>query len=232
MNLLLNYASDFLSLFFPETCCACGQSLVKNESVVCTECRYDLPYTHFHLQPDNPVARLFLGRFPFKYAMACFYFYPQSKVQHLIHQLKYNNKPEAGFWIGEMYGNMVKDTLKEEAPDLIIPVPLHKKRRNVRGYNQSECIAAGLSAVLHIPVDTRSILRTTNTVSQTNKSRFSRYENMKDVFSVSRPDCLAGKHVLIVDDVVTTGATIEACALSLLAVEGVKVSLLAAAQAV
>lgn len=229
MNVVLNYAGDFFSLFFPELCPACGRSLVKNESVVCTECRFHLPYTNFHLQTDNPVARQFWGRFPFSYAMACLYFYQHSKVQRLIHQLKYNHKPEVGFWLGQTFGHQIRDFVSLDPPDVIIPVPLHKSRERKRGYNQSECIANGLSSALGIPVDSMSLLRNFATATQTKKSRFFRSENMASAFTVAKPESLKGKHLLVVDDVITTGATVEACALALLAVPGVRISIAAIA---
>ncbi|MGX5688796.1 ComF family protein [Arcticibacter tournemirensis] len=229
MNVVLNYASDFFSLFFPELCPACGRGLVKNESVVCTECRFHLPYTNSHLQPDNPIARQFWGRFPFEYAMAYLYFYQNSKVQKLIHQLKYNHKPEVGHWLGQTYGNQIRDFIRIDPPDIIVPVPLHKSRERKRGYNQSERIASGLSTVLGIPVDSESLLRNLATSTQTKKSRFFRSENMMSAFSIVRPENLQGKHLLIVDDVITTGATVEACALTLLSIPGVRISIAAIA---
>ncbi len=225
MNVVLNYAGDFFSLFFPELCPACGGGLVKNESVVCTECRFQLPYTNSHLQLDNPIARQFWGRFPFVYAIACLYFYKNSKVQKLIHQLKYNHKPEVGLWLGQTYGSQIRDFISVDPPDIIVPVPLHKSRERKRGYNQSERIANGLSAVLDIPVDSESLLRNLATNTQTKKSRFFRSENMTNAFGIAKPENLEGKHLLIVDDVITTGATVEACALTLLTVPGVRVSI-------
>lgn len=229
LNTILKYAGDFLSLFFPELCYCCGKSLVNEETAVCTECLYDLPFTNFHLHEDNPVARQLWGRFPFIYAGACFYFHQHSKVQTLIHQLKYNNKQAAGIWIGNVYGRQLKDLALAYQTDLIIPVPLHKSRERKRGFNQSECIAKGISEILNIPVNTDSLKRNIPTVSQTHKSRFSRYENMKEVFSVIQPDKLKNKHILIIDDVITTGATLESCATALMVVPGVKISIAAAA---
>ncbi len=229
MNTVLKYADDFLSLFFPDVCCGCGQALVKDETVICTECLYQLPFTNFHLQEDNPVARQIWGRFPFVYAGACLYFHQHSIVQQLIHRLKYNNKQEAGRLIGRIYGRQIKEQAAFHHTDLIIPVPLHKMRERKRGYNQSECIAQGLSEVLNIPVDAINLRRDVSTLTQTHKSRFSRYENMKEVFSVIKPEYLKGKHVLLVDDVITTGATIESCATALLSVPDIKISIAAAA---
>ncbi|MEJ6982527.1 phosphoribosyltransferase family protein [Pedobacter sp. P351] len=228
MNVILKYAGDFLSLFFPQLCSGCGKSLFKNESVICINCVYHLPYTNFHLDNDNPVARQLWGRIPFNFAGAYLHFQKGSRVQNLMHELKYNNKPEVAFKLGEMYGRQLKSSADFQNPDVIIPVPLHPARQKKRGYNQSEYLAQGLAQSLNIPV--KYILsRNVFTETQTRKSRFVRYENMKDVFVGSRNQDLENKHVLVVDDVVTTGATIEACAFELLKIKGLRVSVAAIA---
>lgn len=231
MNKILRYAGDFISLFFPRVCCGCGHSLLDSEEIVCTDCLYLLPYTNFHLYPDNPVAKQFWGRIPLVFAGACFYFSKRSKVQRIIHQLKYNNKPEVGTWLGQIYGKQIVSTPLASTVDVIIPVPLHRDRQRKRGYNQSEYIARGISEVLGIPVDNKSLIRTSFTISQTGKSRFARYENMQKVFMVVNADALRWKHILVVDDVITTGATIEACCSALFDVEGIRLSAVAAAYA-
>lgn len=232
MNKISKLTADFFSLFFPDTCCSCGRSLAGNEHVVCTACLYELPYTDFHLQPDNPVARQFWGRVPLVSAGAFLYFQKHSRVQNIIHQLKYNHRPEVGVWLGKMYGRQLKKKTDEDPFNFVIPVPLHKSREKTRGYNQSECIAAGLSAILHIPVETTILRRNVATQTQTHKSRISRFENMKNAFSLNDPGRLIGTHILLVDDVITTGATLEACALQLLSVPAVRVSVAAAAFAI
>lgn len=225
MNPVLSYISDFCSLFFPEACGCCGRSLIAGEKIICTACKYDLPYTDFDRDPDNALARQFRGRFVLGFAVACFYFRQDSKVQSLIHQLKYHNRPETGLWLGKHYGRRIKEYIRMNSPELIVPVPLHRKRQKERGYNQSECIARGLSELTDIPVDITVLQRSSYTDTQTRKSRFLRFENMKDVFSVPETGKVAGKHVLIVDDVITTGATIEACALKLLESGVAKISI-------
>ncbi|PWG80995.1 ComF family protein [Pararcticibacter amylolyticus] len=228
----LNYISDFFSLFFPEVCGCCGGKLIRGEKIICTTCRFDLPYTNFHRDKDNALARQFQGHFNLGFAIACFYFRQDSKVQSLIHQLKYRDRPETGLWLGRHYGNRIKEYIRMDLPELIIPVPLHKKRQKQRGYNQSECIAQGLSEITGIPVDITVLQRSSYTDTQTRKSRFQRFENMKDVFSVHEAGKVAEKHVLIVDDVITTGATIEACALKLFESGAAKVSISSVAFAV
>ena len=225
MNLIYDYLHDFISLFFPQLCATCGKNLFKSESTICTQCFYHLPYTNFHLDDENRVVRQLYGRIPFESAAAFLYFAKGSKVQNLIHGLKYNNKPEIGTRLGEMYGQKLKAIEKFKEIDLILPVPLHPKRLKKRGYNQSEYFAMGLSNSLEIPLRSDILVRPVATSTQTQKSRFSRFENMKDVFSISNSELLQGKHVLLVDDVLTTGATVEACALELLKVQALRISI-------
>jgi len=224
MNSLYGYFDDFLSLFFPVLCSGCGKNLFKNESVICTDCIYHLPYTNFHQEKDNRVARQLWGRIPFSSSASFLYFRKGSRVQNLMHQLKYNNKPEIGVKLGEMYGHVLHGS-EYRNTDIIIPVPLHPQRLKARGYNQSDHFARGLSNTLGIPLNTTILKRSIATSTQTKKSRFSRYENMKDVFEVTNPGLIAGKHILLVDDVITTGATIEACSLKLLEIPQTKISI-------
>ncbi|WP_256010844.1 ComF family protein [Desertivirga xinjiangensis] len=225
MNAVYRHLSDFVSLFFPEVCAGCGASLVSQESVLCSGCIFHLPYTNFHLDKSNRVARQFWGRVTFRQCSAYLYFSKGSKVQNLMHQLKYNNRPEVGFKLGDMYGKDLKEASGFEKPDLIIPVPLHPARQRKRGYNQSDYFAEGLSKQLACPFNNRSLKRGHFTESQTRKSRFVRYENMKDVFMVNEPELLKDKHILLVDDIITTGATIESCANALLTISNTKISI-------
>lgn len=229
LRVFKQYAEDFLSLFFPEVCCSCGKHLIADEYLLCTACLFNLPYTNFHLQHDNQVARQFWGRVPLVYAGAFLYFHKHTNVQDLIHQLKYKNKPELGHLIGKMYGKVLHELVHSSGTDLLIPVPLHHSRLKERGYNQSYCIAEGLSSVLGIPVSEQHLIRHKATDTQTHKSRFSRFENMTSVLTLTRADELEGKHILLVDDVVTTGATLESCALLLLTIPGVRISIVSIA---
>lgn len=210
-------AADLFQLLFPNLCNACGQPLVRSEQLICLACRHDLPYTDFHLYPDNPVAKQLWGRIPCAHATAMFYFRKGSRIQQIMHNLKYKGKPELGFLLGELLAEKI---LLSKAPwqmDLILPVPLHKKRERSRGYNQSLCIAEGLGSVLQVPVHRDVLLKTRSTSSQTKKGRFSRYENLKLAFGLQDEAVLKGKAVLLIDDVITTGATLEACATALYA---------------
>ncbi len=180
-------------------------------------CLYDLPYTDFHCFNDNQVARQFWGRLPCAYVVAMFYFKKGTRVQQIMHNLKYRGKPELGVRLGEMLGQRMQSGILPKDIDLIIPVPLHYKKERIRGYNQSLCIAEGLGIQLDLQVLSGVLLKKKTTSSQTKKGRFSRYENLKSAFSIKDETFLRNKHILLVDDVITTGATLEACALVLMA---------------
>ena len=216
MSLFRNYFNDFLSLLFPNLCCGCGTSLHIGEAQLCTSCLYQLPYTDHHLHQENKVARQFWGRIPCHAAMAMLFFRKGGNVQQIIHHLKYGNQPELGVKLGQLLGERLLLSPYYQDIDLLIPVPLHKKRERQRGYNQSASIAEGIAQVLQLPVSNTNLLRKTSTDSQTRKGRSLRFENMSKAFEVSNAAVLKGKHILLVDDVLTTGATLEACGLELL----------------
>jgi len=225
MNLLKSYLADFTSLLFPHLCPACGEALMANEHIICTDCRYSLPFTNFHLQPDNVVARQFWGKLNIEAAYAMYYFSKGGKVQNLLHHLKYKNMPQIGKVLGEMAGEQLLKSEGFKQVDYIIPVPLHSKRLSERGYNQSACFAEGLKIKLNANLVEKNLIRTRHTDTQTHKSRFARFENMQEVFSVKDPDLLVDKHILLVDDTITTGSTLEACGIELLKIPGVKLSI-------
>ena len=220
---------DLLGLLFPNACNACGTTLYYGEHLICTKCLYDLPFTDYHIHADNRVAKQLWGRLSLNAAMAMLYFRKHSKVQNLIHNLKYNNKTEVGILLGNKLGERLKSSPLYQHIDLIIPVPLHLKKLRIRGYNQSLYIAEGISKVLDVPFSEAELIRSAATESQTKKSRYNRYENMQDVFKVVKPEQLSGKHILLIDDVITTGATLEACANELLKNGVAKVSIAALA---
>lgn len=202
---------DFISLFFPRYCLACSGSLVKGEEILCTACLSDLPKTNYHLLQENPIKNRLIGRLPLKYGWAFLKFRKSGIVQHLLHQLKYNNHPEIGVRLGQAYGLELLRSGFDREFDLIIPVPLHTSRKRQRGYNQSSKFAAGLSLAMNIQWDESISVRMHSSVTQTNKSKAERWENVKDVFSVGTNKTIQGKRILLVDDVITTGATLEAC---------------------
>lgn len=207
---------DFVTLFFPNHCLGCSNSLFKGEEILCTRCILELPKTGYHEQIENTIKSRLSGRIPLTYAMAFLKFRKTGVVQHLLHQLKYNNHPEVGVRLGKLYGKDLKEAGLDKKFDLIIPVPLHKSRKRRRGYNQSEKFAEGLSQLLQIPCDENIVERKIKTTTQTRKTKIERWENVKDVFLVKQSNKIMGKRILLVDDVITTGATLEACGQQLL----------------
>lgn len=225
MIALRTYLADFVSLLFPQLCPACGQSLMANEDLLCTECRYTLPQTNFHQHPDNIVAQQFWGKMPLQGAYALYYFSKGGKVQSLMHHFKYSGMQRIGNVLGNIAGAQLAESEVYNTANLIIPVPLHQKRLKERGYNQSACFAQGLAEKLNVAVEEDNLIRLKATETQTHKSRFARYENMKEVFAIANPERLENKHILLVDDVVTTGSTLEACGNVLLSVPGLRLSI-------
>jgi ComF family protein len=185
----------------------------------------DLPKTHFQLEAGNPVEQIFWGRVRIEQATSYFYYSKGSRYQRLIHDMKYQGKKWIGYELGKKMGTDLLETHYAEAHK-IVPVPLHPKKLRKRGYNQSFWIAKGLSERLDIPVEPNNLYRKVNTRSQTKKSRFDRWQNLKNVFGVRVPDTFSYKHILLIDDIVTTGATLEACANSLAEIKGCRISIL------
>jgi len=203
--------SDFASLFFPEYCLGCSSGLVKGEEILCTRCLLDLPKTNYLNVYENPIKEKFLGRLPIKYAWAFMKFRKTGVVQHLLHQLKYNNKPEVGSRLGKLFGKDIHDLGLASEFDIIIPMPLHHLRQRKRGYNQSTKFAEGLAQSLNVPSEDNLVTRKINTSTQTRKNRNERWENVKHAFRVEQPDAIRNNRILLVDDIITTGASLEAC---------------------
>lgn len=217
------WLTDFVNLFFPNNCSACGNSLISQEEVICTSCLFKLPRTNFHFENENPIARIFWGRVNLEMATSFLFFNKGGNVQKLVHQLKYKGKKNVGHYLGKLFGNELRQSPLFTAVDLIVPVPLHPKKERLRGFNQSLVLAEGLSKSLQKPLSSDNLIRLVHTSTQTKKSRYSRWENVKDVFGIKVPEKFVGKHILLVDDVLTTGATTEACAQKILEIEGTKV---------
>ena len=222
---------DFFNLLYPKECAACNNTLLQNEHCICTICRFELPNTNFHLEPDNQVEKLFWGRVKLEAATSLYYFTKSGLVQKLLQELKYNNNTEVGICLGEIMGDSLKNASILSDIDIIIPIPLHPKKEYKRGYNQSYFFAKGISDIIEIPIAEKNLKRGVFTETQTNKTRIERWENVEDIFVIKNPDNLKGKHILLVDDVVTTGATAESCAKVLLEIEDVKVSFVSIAVA-
>jgi ComF family protein len=201
---------------FPNLCNACGMHLYGDEKVICLHCLHDLPFTDFHLHQDNLVAKQLWGRLPFEAAMAMLYFKKGTKIQQLIHNLKYKGQTAVGVTLGRLLANKLRESPHYQGIDYLVPVPLHPKKERQRGYNQSSYIADGMAERMQVPVCKNQLIRKRLTETQTKKSRYTRYENMLTVFEVVKPAIFQNKHILLIDDVITTGSTIEACGNSLL----------------
>lgn len=225
----LNLFYNLISLFYPNVCAACGNTLFQWEHLVCTRCRSFLPRTGYEWNEDNPLARIFYGKVRLKAVTSCYFFSKEGKVQHLIHELKYKGNGDAGVFLGRELGKSIKDAPLFQGIDYLIPVPLHPKKEKQRGYNQSMMIAQGISEVTGIPVGESFLFRSVNTATQTHKSKEERWQNVKDIFMLRHAEQLEGKYVLLIDDVQTTGATLEACALRLSEVPGIVISCATAA---
>ncbi len=232
MSYIYNLWDDFLSLLFPRLCYGCGDHLLRNENLICTACYVVIPRTNYHLVAENPVAQLFWGRCLIERAAAFSYYNKGSRIRNLIHNLKYKGVKELGHELGYIYGLSLKTSGFTDGIDIIIPVPLHHSKKHYRGFNQSDLISSGISDVTGLPVDSTSLVRESVSATQTKRSRYDRWTNVEGIFCVTDTVILKGKHILLVDDVITTGSTIEACANELLKIEGVKVSVVALAFAV
>ena len=215
---------SLVNLLFPRVCAACGNILLEGEDSVCTTCRFLLPKTGYENNPDNPLAQMFYGQMPFNAVTAEFFFSKTGKVQHLIHGLKYHHCRENGIFLGQEIGKSLLKAPDYQGIDFIIPIPLHPKKEKLRGYNQSLVIAEGIHEIMNVPIAEKSLVRSVFTDTQTKKSREERYQNVKDIFELKKPEQLQGKHVLLVDDVLTTGATLMSAGKALLHAEGIKIS--------
>ena len=223
MNLpIFNYLTE---LFFPRLCVVCGDKLIEQEQWICLHCLHHIPRTNFHLEPDNRVAQIFYGRVKLEFATSFFYFSKGSKYQSLLHALKYKGMKELGAEIGKHFGIDLMQSPDFLSVDVICPVPLHPQKEKKRGYNQSWWIASGIALQMQKELSDDNLKRVTATETQTRKSRFERWQNVEGIFELSNPAAFAGKHILLIDDVVTTGATLEACAQTILSQTDARVSI-------
>jgi ComF family protein len=229
MCFFIDLWDDFISLLFPRLCYACGDHLLRNESLICTKCYVVIPRTNFHLEDENPVAKLFWGRCRIEKAAAFSIYNKGSRIRNLIHNLKYKGIQEIGYELGRIYGVSLKSSGFTNDIDLIVPVPLHTSKKRSRGFNQSELISEGLAIVTGLTVNSKNLTRIEISETQTKRSRYDRWTNVEGIFKVSEPDSFRDMHILLVDDVITTGSTIESCANELLKIEGVKVSVVSLA---
>lgn len=222
-----SFWTKLFDLIAPRTCAICGRRLSPNEEVICAICHLHLPRTHHELSAtDNPMARLFWGLMPIERAAALFYFEPHSETARLIYSLKYNHQPEIGSAMGSITARLFASHDFFDGIDAIVPIPITRSRRWKRGYNQSEEIAKGISSVTHLPIYSKVVVRAHFTESQSHKNAMERKDNVEGAFKLVDASKIENKHLLIVDDIVTTGATVTACAQQLCQQKNVRLSIL------
>lgn len=215
--------NSLTSIFFPENCCGCGEGLMKNETFLCLTCLHHLPYTNFESNMDNPATKIFNGRFPFTGGTSFLYFSKSGIVQSVLHELKYQQNKELGMWLGGRMGQQLAPWIAQQQINMVIPVPLHPRKEKIRGYNQSGLLAESIALANNLSYSSNILIRRTFTDSQTRKSRIDRWENVAEMFQLTDKKALQNQKVLLVDDVLTTGATLEACALALQDVSGIQI---------
>lgn len=221
--------NHLINLFYPRVCPACGNLLIQGEETVCLSCRYLLPKTHYENNPENPLAQTFWGQVDFHAVTAEYFFSKTGKVQHLLHQLKYQGNKDAGYFLGQQLGESIKNAELFQGIDYIVPIPLHPKKEHLRGYNQSFVIAQGIEEKTKIAIARDCLVRKVFTSTQTKKSREERWDNVKDIFEIQNKDKYKGKHLLLIDDVLTTGATLLAAGKTLSQISDIKISAATAA---
>lgn len=222
---------NIINLFFPPVCAGCHSFLVSNENVICTICRHNIPLTNHHLNPENEAFKKFYGRIPVEYTSALLYFHKKGIVQELIHNLKYKGQEQIGTVLGEWYAEDLKNSLTIQSVDEIIPVPLHKRKLRERGYNQVTNFGNALSESLNIPYNPNLLVRNIYSKTQSKKNLLNRSEGIDSIFDVDFTQKDHNKHFLLIDDVITTGSTLEACSNALLKIPGAKISIVCMAMA-
>jgi ComF family protein len=210
-------------VLYPHNCIGCGSDVIANENFLCLECLRDLPSTGFAMHQNNPVEKKFWGRVALTSATSEFYFSKGSMIQNMIHEFKYRSNKQAGHYFGNLMGKSLLNSNRFDI-DVIVPLPLFEKKKKIRGFNQAEILCNGISEILNKPVVRKNVIRKIFTDSQTKKHRIERWKNVQDIFYVNNPHELEGRHVLLVDDVITTGATIDACGTEILKIKDVKLS--------
>jgi ComF family protein len=223
------FLKDLWNLFFPDLCCGCHKQLIRNETLLCVHCRHDLPFAGLSNLKDNSLERAFYGRLPITSATALFTFHKKGKIQQLIHLLKYQNRQDIGVFMGTLLSRELLESDRFQDIDLILPVPLHPKQFKKRGYNQLTLFGKEMAKNLKCPYEEKILIRTASAKTQTKSRRTDRFRNTSLSFEVSDCSLLENKHVLLVDDVITTGATLEACCSALLKTKNVQLSIAAIA---
>ncbi len=222
---------SIINLFFPPVCAGCHSFLLSNENVICTLCRHNIPLTNHHLNRENEAFKKFYGRIPVEYASALLYFHKKGIVQQLIHNLKYKRQQEIGTVLGEWYAEDLKNSTIIQSVDAIIPVPLHKRKLRERGYNQVTNFGLSLSKSLDLAFNDSILIRKVYSKTQSKKNLLNRSEGIETTFDVCFTEKEHNKHFLLIDDVITTGSTLEACSHALLKIPGAKISIVCMAMA-
>ena len=225
MNKSSNILSPLVHLFYPHVCTGCGSDLVSEDNLLCLKCVNDLPHTNYAMHANNPVEKIFWGRLAITAAMSEFYFAKGTLIQNLIHEFKYKGNKDVGMYLGAMMGSSLLSNNRFKNINAIIPLPLFADKEFKRGYNQATILCSGMSEVMEVPVIKNNVVRKRYTDTQTKKHRTERWENVEGSFTINNSDQLKDKHVLLVDDVVTTGATLEACGAEILKIEGTQLSI-------
>jgi ComF family protein len=222
---LLNTIDPILHLAFPHVCEGCGSDVIDKHHMLCLRCLDSLPYTHFENLQENLIEKIFWGRLPVTAASAQLYFTKESLVQRLINSFKYKGNKDLGIYLGKLMGNQLKASGRFSTVNALVPLPLFPSKEKKRGFNQAKILCDGIGEIMKIPVLTRSIIRNEHTDSQTKKSRVERWQNMEGKFEVADLNAITNKHILLVDDVVTTGATLEACGREMVSLKNTEISL-------
>ena len=225
MNLASTILSPLKHLFYPHVCTGCGSDLIDDNNLLCLQCINDLPHTNFEMHANNPVEKIFWGRLPLTAAMSEFYFTKGTLIQTLIHQFKYKSNIDVGLYLGAIMGRSLLNSNRFTTIDALIPLPLNAEKEFKRGYNQATILCNGMAEVMGVPVIKNNVVRNRFTETQTKKHRAERWKNVEGSFEINNPSALRDKHILLVDDVVTTGATLEACGTEILKIEGTKLSI-------
>lgn len=229
MNNAKHIANSIAHLFFPHNCLGCSSDVLEPTQILCARCSNDLPQTHFANAAGNPIEKIFTGRLNIQHVTATYYFTKDSLLQFLMKQLKYNNNESIGLYLGKMLGYELKNSTRFNDIDALVPLPLNNKKQYTRGYNQAEIICKGIVTEFNKPIITNAVVRKTFTESQTFANRVHRLQNMEGVFAVANTKAIEHKHILLVDDVITTGATLESCGAEILKVPNTQLSIACAA---
>ena len=229
IQVIKSYINSFSHLLYPHNCEGCGTDILNDDDFLCAKCFYELPKTGFIDVAYNPVEKIFYGRLRLEQAAAGYYFTKDGLLQHLIGQVKYKRHRDLGIYLGKLIGYQLKKTNRFTDVELLVPLPLNDRKEAKRGYNQATLICEGIAQVWQKNIVSDAVARTVFTQSQTNKTRVARWQNMEGVFAITNAMQLQGKHILLVDDITTTGATLEACGSEILQVANTKLSILTVA---